>query len=516
MRSEIGESRFVSNTVALVFQTVAATLLTLLQIKLLAAYLPKETFGLFASLRGLSLLLATLAAHGLPQLLVRFIPVHESRGEGRRAARLAAVSLGWSCAGLVVACAVATAVGSWAFRFVPAPELTADLYVWFYATTLGVMLKLVIYGGLNGLRRLAAQVMLETLSLLAVLVWFFIDRDRLSLTHLFKILGVVNLLTVVLALPVLFGPLRRTPTPESGAGAAPDRDYGAEYKSYLGWAVGLSLVAVAFSDADRYLLAQVLSLELLAAFHIGARVGRLANRLLGVANLAFQPEVTRLDTEGRETRVVQSTRIFLKFNSIFAVSMAAFLVVFARELIILVSSESYVSAVPLLVILALSLPLTTMTAPVTSVMKALDQVRGALWCDLAWAVCYVGLVLALTPPFGLIGVGVAQLAACVVQLVVALKLSRIPIGMREVFRLASKLALCGGASFLPAFIAPVIVNGMGFAAAIAVKAILFAGGALVFRRLTRALKILDGDERNTLTGMLESRRFGLIGRAVGV
>ncbi len=516
MRSEIGESRFVSNTVALVFQTIAATLLTLLQIKLLAAYLPKDAFGLFASLRGLSLLLATLAAHGLPQLLVRFIPVHESRREGRRAARLAAASLGWSCAGLVVACAAATAVGRWAFRFVPPAELTTDLFVWFYATTLGVMLKLVIYGGLNGLRRLAAQVMLETLSLLAVLAWFFIDRDRLTLTHLFEILGVVNLLTVVLALPVLFGPLNRAARPEAGTGAAQGRDHGTEYKGYLGWAVGLSLVAVAFSDADRYLLAQVLSLELLAAFHIGARVGRLANRLLGVANLAFQPEVTRLDTEGRETRVVQSTRIFLKFNSIFAVSMTAFLIVFARELIILVSSESYVSAVPLLVILALSLPLTTMTAPVTSVMKALDQVRGALWCDLAWAVCYVGLVLALTPAFGLIGVGVAQLVACAVQLVVALRLSRIPIGMREILRLGSKLILAGGASFLPAFAAPVIVNGMGFAAAITVKAILFAGGALVFRRLTRALKILDGEERSTLAGMLESRRFGLIGRAVGV
>lgn len=37
---ERGESRFVPNTVALVVQTVAATLLTLLQIKLLSNYLP--------------------------------------------------------------------------------------------------------------------------------------------------------------------------------------------------------------------------------------------------------------------------------------------------------------------------------------------------------------------------------------------------------------------------------------------------------------------------------------------
>jgi O-antigen/teichoic acid export membrane protein len=515
MRSGIGESKFISNTVALVIQTVAATLLTLLQIKLLAAYLSKDTFGLFASLRGLSLLLAALAAHGLPQLLVRFIPAHEARGERRSAMRLAAVSLLWSTAGLFVVAAATHAAGRWAYGFVPSGELNVELYAWFYATTLGVMLKLVLYGGLNGSRRLADQVMIETASLIAVLAWLFVDRESLTLARLFRILGIVNLATVVAALVAFFLPIRGPKRREDGAGVGVPRGYAREYRGYLGWAVGLSLVAVAFSDADRYLLAQVLSLELLAAFHIGARVGRLANRLLGVANLAFQPEVTRLDTEGRESRVLDSARIFLKFNSIFAASMAAFVAVFAREMIVLVSNERYLPAVPLLVILALSLPLSTMTAPVTSVMKALDQARGALWCDLAWAVCYVALVLALTPPFGLVGVGIAQLAACAAQLVVALRISTLPFGTGEVLRLGAKLALCG-ASFLPAFASSAFLEGAGLWAAIGVKAVLFAGGAVVFRRLTRGFGILDAEERRTLAGTLEGRRLGLIGRAAGV
>jgi O-antigen/teichoic acid export membrane protein len=176
MEIERGESRFVPNTVALVFQTVAATLLTLLQVKLLANYLPQDTFGLLASMRGLSLLIATLAANGLPQLLVRFIPVHEARRERRGALRLIAVCSLLSLAGLAAAIAVTQAAGRWTFRFVPAGTLSAELALWFYLTTLGVMLKLVLYGGLNGLRRLASQVMLETLSLLAVLLWFFAAR----------------------------------------------------------------------------------------------------------------------------------------------------------------------------------------------------------------------------------------------------------------------------------------------------------------------------------------------------
>jgi O-antigen/teichoic acid export membrane protein len=259
----------------------------------------------------------------------------------------------------------------------------------------------------------------------------------------------------------------------------------------------------------------VLSLELLAAFHIGSRLGRLANRLLGVANLAFQPEVTRLDTEGREGRVVQSTWIFLKFQSVFAMLMAAVLVVFAREMIVLVSSPAYTKAVPLLVLFALSLPLTTMTAPITTVMKAVDQVRGALWCDLAWAACYVALILTLGPPLGLIGVGVAQLAACAIQLVFAMRLSRMPIGGIRLWRLAAKLVLIGGIAFAPAVVCEMIVDSTALTM-LGVKMVLFAAGVVAFRYLVIAVKVFGDHERRSLDAMLESRRLQAVGRLIGV
>lgn len=514
MEREKGESRFVSNTAALVFQTAAATLLTLFQVKLLSSFLSLETFGLFASLRGLSLVLAMLAAHGLPQLLVRFLPAHEAARERGGALRLAVWSLILAAAGLAVLTAAAHASGRWAFRFVPAEALAGGFHLWFYATTLGVMLKLILYGGLNGLRRLAFQVLLETLSLVAVLAWFFAERHDLTLALLFRVLGVVNLVTAGVGFAVFFAYVGRLAGSEK---APPAREvFRSGYGSYLGWAAGLSLVALAFSDADRYLLAQVLSLELLAAFHIGARLGRLANRLLGVANLAFQPEVTRLEAEGRDARVVQSTRVFLKFNSACAVVMTALLVVFAREMIVLVSGEAYTTAVPLLVLFALSLPLTTMTAPVTTVMKAVDQVRGALWCDLAWAVCYVGLIFALAPPFGLVGVGIAQICACAAQLLLALRLSKLPIGVGEVWRLTRKLAAAGAIAFLPAVGWGLVREGPPSWTAIAVKAVLFAGGLVAFRALAGGSRVFDDGERKMLGAMLEGRRLRAVGRWVGV
>ena len=77
-------SRFFSNTVALIVQTVVATVVTLVQVKILSNSLSKDTFGLFVSLRGLSLLISMLAANGLPALLVRFLPAYErAAGNGR-------------------------------------------------------------------------------------------------------------------------------------------------------------------------------------------------------------------------------------------------------------------------------------------------------------------------------------------------------------------------------------------------------------------------------------------------
>ena len=88
-----GEERFFSNTVAMVFYTAVSTILTLLQVKLLAEYMPREGFGLFASLRGFSLLLAMISSNGLPALLVRFFPRHESDRNRSAAIRLCLFSL---------------------------------------------------------------------------------------------------------------------------------------------------------------------------------------------------------------------------------------------------------------------------------------------------------------------------------------------------------------------------------------------------------------------------------------
>ena len=486
------------NTVALVAQTVLATVITLVQVKILANFLSRETFGLFASLRGFSLLIAMVAANGLPQLLVRWLPVQEARGDRAAAVRLATTGLALAGLFFAVLYVVVERHRTFFVGFVSNDILEEGFFVWFYITTAGVLLKQVVYGGLNGLRRLVVQVVLELVTLSAVLAWIVIDRDQLSLVRLFTILGAINGVTAGAGVIVFLGLIAATPRVSATSDTRPAPGF-AEYRSYYLWAALLSVIALAFTDVDRYLVSRVLALEVVALFHIAARVTRLANRALAIPNLAFQPEITRLDTEGRSAAIAPATRIFLKFNILVSVWLTFAIGLFGRDIIVLVASADYLEATPALVILALSLPLTTMTAPFTTVMRALDQVKTALVVDLAWALTYVGLMFALGAVWGLIGVTVAQAVACALQLVLAVTLSRLAIGLSFVLRVFVRVVAIGALTFWPTALVGGILGGdVGLVHEI----IAFVVGCFVFQRLVRATKVFEEDERSTLESML--------------
>jgi len=485
------------------------TLVTLVQVKILAGFLSRDDFGLFASLRGLSLLLAMLAANGLPALLVRFIPVHEVSGHGRRAAMLGLASMVVSVLLLAVFGLLAHAGRSWVLDFGSPQMFSPEVTFWFYATTLGVTLKLVLYGALTGMRRLPAQVALEVVGQVLILGWIVWQRDQLTVALLFQIFGVIHLGTVVVGAPLFLTLALRgaeNVTAQETQGSGSRQGMG----QYLLWAAGLSLVALAFTDVDRYLLAHVLALETLALFHIAARVTRLANRMLSVPTIAFQPEVTRLDAEGRG--VEHASRIFVKFNSMIAVWLALLIILFSREIILVVASADYLEASPLLVLLAISLPLTTVTAPITSVMKAIDQVRAALTCDLVWMILYVGLILILGASYGLIGVGVAQLSASFGQLVLAMRLSKLPIEFSFVGGLFARLMIAGAISVLPVVIVMLVTTDHSSGMNIVLRLVLFVAGSLAYRKLVEVLRVFTSDEREALVTMFRKHGAGAAGR----
>lgn len=483
-------SRFLGNTAVLTISTVLATALTVAQMKILASALPMAIFGLFASLRGLSLLISTLAANGFPQVLTRYLPEHAARTQRRAAERVVVVAL----LATLLACAsmllVVLAARTTFFAHVPTAEMTVSLWAWFAVTTVAVAIKLVLYGGFNGLRRFGSQTVFETGTLAAQVVWMVIEADRLTLSRLFEIVGVTSLVAALAAMPWFANRLRRDVAVAAVTASA-------SYRSYWLGAAGLSVVALAFSDADRWVLSTVLALESLSLFHVASRIARLANRFIAIPVLAFQPEITRVASEGRREVVAVSTQAFFKASVVASVFAAVAIAVYAGDLILLASNASFAGARPTLWLLAASIPLSAMTAPMTAVMKALDGVRAALACDLAWACVYLALLLALAGPLGVAGAGVAQLAACVVQLGLAARLAPVRPRVADALGVLAKSLVCAGIAFAPV----VITQSLALPRVLAW--VLGAAAAFLYVRIARGMRVFSMEERARLERTME-------------
>ncbi|HEU4364696.1 MAG TPA: lipopolysaccharide biosynthesis protein [Candidatus Krumholzibacteria bacterium] len=481
-------SRFLGNAVALAVSAVVATALTLAQMKILAANLTMATFGLFASLRGLSLLVSMLAANGFPQLLVRFLPEHAAHRNRARALGLSAAALLATVALCVVLLAGVVAFAGTFFRHVPPGEPWAKLLFWFGVSTMAVAIKLVLYGGFNGLRRFGSQTAFETASLAAQVVWLALAAETLTLTHLFEITAVTSLATTLVAVPWYFRSMAREVAPATAAAA----QAGAGYLHYWGSALGLSVVALAFTDVDRWVLSNVLALEALSLFHVASRVARLANRFIAIPVLAFQPEATRVHAEGRPDALEVAMRTFFKVSVLLAVLASAGIIVYAAPLIELASSREFAGARTTLWLLAASVPLTAMTAPLTAIMKAVEGVRSALYCDLAWAGVYLACLFVLTRPFGVEGAGAAQVCACLVQAVLAFRLATLRPRMSVALAALGKSLACGAAAFAP------VVAAVALGVPLVVTLALAPAAVWIYFRLIRRSGVLSADERERL------------------
>jgi O-antigen/teichoic acid export membrane protein len=306
-------------------------------------------------------------------------------------------------------------------------------------------------------------------------------------------IGVTSAVSALIAVP--WYAARLASDVQTGA-ARPDT---ASYRRYWVGAVGLSVVAIAFSDVDRWVLSNVLALEVLALFHVASRIVRLANRFIAVPVLTLQPEITRIRAEGRGSEVDIVTSAFFKASVMMGAFAAAAIAACANPLIEIASGREFLGAHMTLILMAASIPLTAMTAPLTAVMKALDGVRAAFYCDLAWACVYVGLMLLLASSLGLVGTGWAQLAASAVQFVIALRLATVRPAGTHAFATLLRCILCAAVAFAPAWWLFRVHAMLVLPMATAVLAV------WIFVLLARRLRILTDAERDRVRAVLARR-----------
>jgi O-antigen/teichoic acid export membrane protein len=161
--------------------------------------------------------------------------------------------------------------------------------------------------------------------------------------------------------------------------------------------------------------------------------------------------------------------------------------------------------------LSVCIPLKTTTAPLTTVMKATDQVREALRVDLAWAVVYVALIVLLGPVLGLLGIGLATLAACIVQLTLAVRLSRLSIGIRFVSSVVVRILIGVSLAMVPLIVVTALIGKSSDGLFLVLRVLLFVIGCAVYPRLLKTLQVFDAQEKERLSMVLRIR--GLNGLA---
>ncbi|MCB9514875.1 MAG: hypothetical protein H6693_01635 [Candidatus Latescibacteria bacterium] len=415
MSGASGGSRAGSNALFLLLQGLAASVFGLLQMKLFTVGLGEEVFGLFLALRGLAVLLSSVGVMALPQLAQRFGPQLEVRGD-RGALLRGAVTL------VVALLGFYAVVGLAAWRFWPqlagrvAPQTALEpllLPTVFLGLALG--LAELAAGLYQGLRRMAPMALAELLGLAGLTLHLFLRRATLDAPGALRLFALWFLLRALLLLALLPWWLPRGGGAPSALGAL--RIGRRQLLDYWLTSLPLRWLALAYFELDRYVIGMVAAVELVALFHVPARLVGISKRFLAAPVLSFQTEVSRLFEERREGELAARLQLILRGQLAVACWFAAGLYLAGRPLLLLLSTGAYLEALPLLALLAITLPLGSLVAVLEAALRGLDGLRAVLVGNLLWALLYYAALPLFIGRWGLWGLGFAQVSAAAVQAV---------------------------------------------------------------------------------------------------
>ncbi len=493
-------SKIAENTIFLAASGAASVVFTLAQLAVLSRFMSAEEFGLFVTLRGFSLLLATVVLVGLPQVLVRFLPTFEARGAPGRSI---AVFLGAAAIVVALGAALVWTAGLWQ-RALPggvrALAGSSALILWMTLSSVTLALKMLLYGGFNGLREMRMQMLLELAYLFLLTAYFVHERGRLDAAFIFAAMFFLNGAVFAAGVPVF---VRMARDHAGRAGAAESGIVVPNLLSYWAGSICLGIVALAFTDVDRYVMSSVLPMAAISLFHVASRVDALLKRFLALPILAAQPEITRVYEEGRWEDIAGRMGLFTKGMVVAALCCTALFAVIGRDIIVLLSGGGYGGAYRVFLVLLPTVPVAAVTAPLLATMRSLHFMRWAVLCDFLWMAVYFGTFFFFASALGPEGMAAAQIAASLVQMAAAVVLAR-----REGFY--------GGAGArlgrVVLVLAPATACGMVITARVPLYAaiVVVALSPVLGRALLRSLRVFDREETDRILGLVTvpaGRRF---------
>jgi O-antigen/teichoic acid export membrane protein len=352
---------------------------------------------------------------------------------------------------------------------------------------------MLLYGGFSGLRRMRMQMILELLYMCVLTGYIFLERDVLGVAMLMRALCFFNSAVFVAGVPIFMLFARRLIVHDNGGGGE-----GIVLPSLLPYWVGsvlLSLVALAFTDADRFVMSAVLPVSAISLFHIASRINFLVKRFMGMPIIAAQPEITRIYEEGRWGELAGKIGLFTRGTFVVSLFVAGIVAIVGKDVIVILSGSRYDGAYPVLLILLATVPIAAVIAPLLMTMRSLHFMRWAVLCDLLFMAVYFGTFAVFVSIMGLSGMAVAQIAASTVQMSAAIILSK-----REGFYggVGSRSLRAVVVVMVMVPLGILITGSWGLPASIVVLAL----WPFVFKIAVDRLAIFEPDEKKQMVGLI--------------
>jgi O-antigen/teichoic acid export membrane protein len=255
----------------------------------------------------------------------------------------------------------------------------------------------------------------EILFSLSVTIGLILLRARLTVMLALVIGLVAGVIWAGVGLALLVGHLRRV-------GALADstmlkEPIYPEVKGYWHGAAVSNVFLVAIEQLDKPVLAAVAAFEMVAVFHVASRLSLFARRLIYVPFQVMNPEITHKWESGRRQELTADMELFTKLALGLGLGMVVFLAVFARPLLLLVSTRQFLTGAPVLWTFTLVIPFLCLYQPLVMFLRATGRVWYAFVGDAGWLVLYLGTGASLVRLFGLPGFVSGQVLASVVVFV---------------------------------------------------------------------------------------------------
>lgn len=402
-------SRIRANALALSTSFFTTAFFSFVQVKIITNALDQGSVGMWSAVVAVGALLATFSELGLPWVMLRYGAKFDAEG------RLPRLFLLWKFAIRIYSVALVAMVGVLLVAGPTIAQLLGGGKIDRWALILGYLavasgsLRAFNNASFRGLRRMRVIAVTEILFSLSVTVGLILVRTRLTVTLALVVGLVAGVIWAGVGLALLVGHLRRVGA--VGDSSMLEQPIYPEVKGYWQGASVSNIFLVAIEQLDKPVLAAVAAFEQVAVFHVASRLALFARRLIYVPFQVMNPEITHKWESGRRRELTADMELFTKLALGLGLGMVVFLAVFARPLLLLVSTRQFLSGAPVIWTFTAVLPFLCLYQPLVMFLRATGRVWYAFVGDAGWLVVYLGSGAILVRPFGLPGFVFGQVLA---------------------------------------------------------------------------------------------------------